>query len=170
MQTRRVETAEQTTKHQPVAGITFACEPYSAATWNPDMMMQHWRELGHSPDVPLTPNFAAYEAVNKAGLLKIYTARVDGLLVGYAIYMLGPDLFVADRMYALQNVLFIEYEYRRGWTLAQLMKFANRDLVEGGVTAVNYCCNARAPGLSLILERLGARKEEEVWTMRMRGK
>lgn len=127
-------------------------------------MLKHWQELGHSPDLPLAPDFAMYAMLSEANRLRIFTARVGEMLIGYAVFLLGYDVFIKTKLQAVCNLLYLDGEYRRGWTGSHLLKFANRELREEGVASIVHCVNKNNARLSILLERLGARKQEEIWT------
>lgn len=149
--------------------IVFAREDYDEASWSGDIMLKHWQELGHSPDLPLTPDFALYRTLADANRLRIFTVRLDELLLGYAVFLLGVDTLTKEKIQAVCNVLYLEPAYRRGWTGYNLMKFANESMeINDGVSAISHCLSVRNPSLSILLERMNFRKEEEVWTLRIR--
>lgn len=145
-------------------GIAFAVEPYDEAAWSGDLMLKHWAELGHSPDLPLAPDFSMYQMLSDANRLRIYTARVGDMLIGYAVFLLGVDVFIKTKMQGVCNLLYLDPGYRRGWLGMNLLKFANRQLREDGVGAIVHCVNKNNARLGLMLERLGARKQEEIWS------
>jgi hypothetical protein len=144
--------------------IQFAREPYDKDAWSSEIMVKHWLELGHSPDLPLAPDFEMYALIDQANKLRIYTVRVGEMLVGYAVFLLAPDMFVKSRLQAVCNLVYLEWEYRRGYTGTNLLKFANRELRDEGVGMVSHVVNERNPGLSILLKRMGAHKSEEIWT------
>lgn len=149
--------------------VKFGRETYDEKAWSADIMLRHWQELGHSPELPLAPDFAMYALLDSADRLRIYTARIDDQLIGYAVFLLSPDLFIKDKIQASCNLLFLESDYRRGWLGYNLMKFANEQLVLDGVSAIWHCLSNRNHGLSILLERMGFRKMEELWLLPVRA-
>jgi hypothetical protein len=48
----------------------------------------HWREIAVWQDIPLAPNWLAYEQMEAASCLVIYTVRNEiNNLVGYAVFL-----------------------------------------------------------------------------------
>lgn len=160
-----METATQTR-----SGIVFGREQYDESAWSADIMLRHWQELGHAPDLPLAPDFAMYAMMSEANKLRIYTARVDEQLIGYAVFLIGNDVLVKERVNAVCNLLYLEDSYRRGFTGYNLMKFANEALIDEGVVAISHCVSNRNQNLSILLERMGFRKQEEIWVLPVRGR
>jgi hypothetical protein len=37
------------------------------------LLERHWQEVAHYPDIPLIPNWQAYDQLQANGLLRIYT-------------------------------------------------------------------------------------------------
>ena len=54
-----------------------------------ELIAAHWREIAVWQDIPLDPDWAAYEFFEKGGALVIYTVRNDyNKLVGYAVFLM----------------------------------------------------------------------------------
>jgi GNAT superfamily N-acetyltransferase len=77
------------------------------------LLEQHWKEIAHYPDIPLDPDYGRYRTLETLGLLRIFTARHDGQLVGYAIYAVNFSLHYRNSRQAQQDVLFVLPAYRR---------------------------------------------------------
>src|SRR5690349_2940560 len=57
------------------------------------MLNDHWNEVAlHKSHIPLAPNWSAYKHLEDAGVLRIFTAREDGALVGYAVFLVQKHL------------------------------------------------------------------------------
>jgi len=158
-----VEAATQTS-----TGIVFAREDYNESAWSAEIMLRHWQELGHSPDLPLAPDFSMYAALAAANRLRIYTARIDETLIGYVVFLLGIDVFIQSKIQAVCNLLYLDHDYRRGWTGYTLMKFANEQLLLDGVSSISHCVSDKNPSLGILLSRMGFRKQEEIWILPVR--
>jgi len=69
-------------------------EELLSATWDEmaPLMLAHWREIAHYPDIELDPDKEGYALAESAGLVRFYTARADGRLVGYVIFFVRPNM------------------------------------------------------------------------------
>lgn len=73
----------------------------------------HYKEIAHFQDIPLQVNEDGYRAMEEAGLLRVYTARDCGELVGYVVFKVGPNLRYMTSLQALQDILYVD-KSRRG--------------------------------------------------------
>lgn len=148
--------------------ITFARETFEAFAPNVEILLRHWQELGHSENAPFAPDFLTWATLEDLGRLKIFTTRIDDLLIGYAVFILVPDPISKDRMIAVNALLWLDHAYRRGFVGINLMKFANEQLSDDGAEAVNYIVNSKFPALSILLERSQFERTSEIWEKQLR--
>lgn len=118
------------------------------------LLLEHWAEVAHYPDIPLAPNWPQYELMEGAGLLRIYTARACFALIGYCIYIVAPGLHYRHVTYANQDILFLESRYRRGRMARDFIRFTEGDLKAEGVKVVLHHVKV-VSGLGPMLERDG---------------
>lgn len=156
----------------PTAVITYQTEPLSDSLWSELMPLleRHWHEVAHYRDVPLNPNREAYAKIAAAGMLRIYTARGDGRLIGYLACILAPSLHYAPHTFAAQDVLFIDPAYRGARFGASLITFAHRRLREDGVTMLMQHSKHRSDiNIGPLLHRLGYEHMDDIWCIRLDG-
>ena len=106
------------------------------------------------------PDLEAYKALNNAGQLRLYTMREEGVMVGYALYLIQPVLHCKGSFHGLSDVMYIEPEYRGlGGTLLDLVQ---SDLKEEGVKWFGFTVKA---GLDTgrLAESLGCVLHEKVY-------
>lgn len=96
----------------------------------------HWREIAFYRDIPLEPRKGVYEGMDKAGMIRVFTARSHGELVGYAAYIITQHMHYASWKVASQDVLFLLPEFRNAGNGAGLILFSERLLANEGVQAV----------------------------------
>lgn len=85
------------------------------------LFLEHYDEIAKYKDIPLNPDMGAYKAMDRLGILKIFTCRsevMDNKLVGYGIYLVKNHLHYQSCLVAQQDILFISKQYR-----GQGMKF-----------------------------------------------
>ena len=156
-----------TTTTTPNLSATFARELVSQL-WDEvqPLLEAHWREIAKHKDIPLSPNRVAYGMMETAGILRCFTARLDGLLIGYAAYMVAPALHYSTSREARQDVLFLVPAFRRSRIGAQLITFADDELRRDGVQVVHQHVKV-AHNFGPLLERLGYEHVEHIYSKRL---
>jgi GNAT superfamily N-acetyltransferase len=130
------------------------------------LLQEHWREIAHYQDIPLDPDRDAYAALERADLTRCYTAREDGKLIGYVVFFVRPNLHYRTSRQALQDVLFLLPEYRRGRAGLTLIKVAETRLRAEGVQVVYHhakCSNQ----VGRLLEHIGYELVDGVYGKRL---
>lgn len=130
------------------------------------LLERHWAEIAHFKDIPLSVDWAAYEAAEASGALRLFTARVDRQLVGYACYLVRAAPHYLSSVQAVQDVLFLAPEYRKGGLGAELVLYSERELAGEGVQAI-YQYSKVAHPMDALLTRLGYERIETTWAKRL---
>jgi len=107
----------------------------------------------------------AYEALERPQCLRIFTARVDGRLVGYCAYFVGPNAHYKSSLQALQDMQLMLLEHSEA--LAELVTFAEDHLRAEGVQVIYQHGNALAPLKLAVLERMGYEVLDHIWAKRL---
>lgn len=145
--------------------ITFNKEPLSGFLDEAKPLFEtHWAEISHYKDIRLNPDYESY--LSSEENLRCFTSRKDGLLIGYSIYFVRPNLHYKDSLQAVQDVLFILPEYRHGRIGITLIKFCDEDLKREGVQVVYHHVKA-AHNFGPMLERLGYEMIEYIYAKRL---
>ncbi len=98
------------------------------------LLEKHWEELAnHKDSRPLNPDFEGYINLNKAGAVRIFTARVDDKLVGYICYAISHNLHYKDWKYAVCDVYFVDPNYRKSSIGVEMFVEAEKWLKEMGI-------------------------------------
>lgn len=127
------------------------------------LLAAHWQEIALNRDlIPLAPDWPAYEALEAAGVLRIFTARDGGRLVGYFAVFVRPHLHYRDTIFAVNDVIYLAPEHRRGWAGPRLIQFAERCLRDDGVTVLAINTKRHRP-FDLLLKRMGFGVAETVY-------
>lgn len=130
------------------------------------LLYAHWKEIAAWPDILLDPDREAYEALDEVGMLRIYTARDGVRLVGYAAYILREHLHYRSSMQAVQDVLFLDKDYRLGGLGMRLMKYADEELAKAGAQVIFHHTKV-AHDFGPLLERMGYKLVEKVYARRI---
>lgn len=129
-----------------------------------DLIEQHWEEIALNKDkIKLNPNWDAYKQLEGIGAFRIFTARDEGKLVGYFAVFVEPNLHYQDHLFARNDVIFLQKEYRKGFCGTRLIKFAEKCLKEDGVSVLMINTKTHKD-FSPVLERLGFSKTEIIHT------
>jgi hypothetical protein len=129
------------------------------------LMLENAAETTRFKDIKFEPNFEKYLELDKAGAFKSFTVRDDnGLLIGYAIFLVSQNLQYMSSYQALQDVIFIRQESRGdGW---QFIKWIDEQLAMDGVQVV-YQSVKSDHNWGAILERQGYELVDLVYGKRL---
>lgn len=128
------------------------------------LFVEHYKDIAVNQDkIELNPDVPRYMAMDDAGILLPISVREGEELIGYSVSVLLPSLHYKDHVYAMNDVIFVAKEYRKGTVGIRLIKFTEEELQKRGVSV--YCINSKvhAPFFS-VLERLGFTDTEHQYT------
>lgn len=131
------------------------------------LLQEHWRELATYEDVPLDPDFAVYRSLDRAGVLRIFTVRLAGDLVGYAIYFVHPHYHYKSTPWAVSDIVLVRREHRSLGVGNGLFEFVERSLAAEGVRVVYTVAKLAHPELSFLLEARGHVRNEVIHARRL---
>ncbi len=115
---------------------TFQAESLSQALWDELMplLKRHYEEIAPWKDVPLSPDYGRYEALDSIGALKIHTARdASWALIGYHASIVMRGLHYSTVIMAQQDVLWVAPEHRHSRIGSDLLLYAESFLKKNGV-------------------------------------
>jgi GNAT superfamily N-acetyltransferase len=128
------------------------------------LLEKHWEEIALNKEIiKLNPDWDAYADLEDAGILKIFTARDDDRLVGYFVTFVRSHIHYKDHLFAYNDILFLDPDYRKGFTGSKLIKFAEKCLKEDGVSVVIVNTKRHKP-LDILLSWLGYKHIENIYS------
>ena len=130
------------------------------------LLERHWREIAHYQDIELNVDWSVYEQAEALGKLRIFTARVDDELVGYAVFFVNHNPHYKDSLQAVQDILFLAPEHRKGRIGFGLLAFADMQLAGEGVQATYHHSKA-AHNIGPLLERMGYELVDVIYAKRL---
>lgn len=137
-------------QREHVAEIWGELEPLAAI---------HRQEFPRYADYGLNIDHHAYEAMDDAGVLRMFTARIDGKLVGYCSMIVRRHPHLMGSLQALEDVLYVAKEQRVGLFGINFIRLVDAALKEEGVQEVARCTQIphedSTPTHGRLLERLG---------------
>lgn len=128
------------------------------------LIIRHWIEVGRK-DVKLEPQFDHYLKLQKMGWIKTFTARSRGVLAGYAVFIIKEHHHYSLARWAIQDLIYLAKEHRKGWAGYRFVKFMDRMLEDDDVSVISMSVNYERDFGSL-LARLGYTPSEMIFTRR----
>lgn len=134
------------------------------------LLEKHFKEIAHYQDIPLDPAIEQYIGMEKAGALRVYTARefVNGqeMLVGYCIFFVRHNLHYRSSLQAAQDIIFIHPAFRHAGFGAKFISFCDDELRKEGVQVV-YHHVKQAHNFGPLLERIGYQLVDLIYGRRL---
>ena len=131
------------------------------------LLAKHWREVAlYQDDVPLDPDFDRYLRCDADGTMLTLTARDDGRLIGYSVFILFQHIHYRSCLVATNDVLFLDRDYRSGTTagirlLRESEAELSRERDRRGAEQIRVVWHVKPKNdWSPILARLGYMQEE----------
>ena len=148
--------------------ITYHVESFASAYEEALPLLQaHWHEIALNQDsIKLNPDFEAYQNLEDQGRLHIYTAREGDKLVGYFAVIAIEHLHYKDHIFAHNDVIYVDPEYRKGFTAWRLIKFAEQQLILSGVSVMMINIKRHKP-FDKLLQRLNFKETESIYSKRL---
>ena len=129
-----------------------------------DLLQKHWEEIALNKErIKLNPDWDAYSKFYKAGHLGIYTARKNDKLIGYFVVIANTNPHYKDHLFAVNDIIYLDPEYRKGFVGIKLIKYAEKDLKNLGVSVFTINTKVHKP-FDSVLERLGFNLIERVYS------
>lgn len=89
------------------------------------LLEKHWLEIGlYNDRVILDPDWDRYDTAESAGMLKTITARDKGKLIGYYIAIVAPALHYQGSLYAVNDVVYLDGDYRNSKVGFKMFQYA----------------------------------------------
>ena len=120
--------------------ITFQQESvssyYEDNHWQ-QLFEMHYKEIAWKQDkIALKPDLEKYKILEDKGILIMYSAREDGVLIGYAVWMIMPHMHYSDTKIGSNDVLYVHPNKRGGRTGLNLIKYSEVELKKLGVHSI----------------------------------
>lgn len=132
-----------------------------------DLLTQHWREIAAYQDIELAVDVDRYRALEAADSLRILTARVDGELIGYAVFIVSSHGHYRHSKQAMQDVFYV-HPYYRGLRIGlKLIKASESLLRAEGCQVVHQHVKVDHPDLGRLLEHQGYTWVERIYSKRL---
>ena len=131
------------------------------------LLRLHYAEIAHFKDIPLDVDVERYLQIERAGMLRIYTARLDGNLVGYAVFFISTNGHYKASLQAVQDVIYLDPARRNSRIGLGLLDFCDAELRREGVQVVMHHVKLAHPALGRILSRKGYAPIDVIYAKRL---
>lgn len=128
------------------------------------LLREHYDESSTDKAVlPLDPDWPHYYVLEEMGMLKVFTVRSGGELVGYAAFFVWPHHHSRKVKIAVCDVIFLRPSYRIGAGVCRFLRFIEQRLAACHVKKTMFTVKTHVDW-SPLLERVGYRLEEVGFT------
>lgn len=147
--------------------MIFARE-HVTALWSElaPLLVSCYREVGLDQDVPLNPDAEGYAGLERVGILRCYTVRDGGRLVGLAVFTLCDSPHRRGFLMASHDLLYVHPQHRSLPTAMQFLRFTEEQLRADGARIV-YQSTKHAKPYGKLLERLHYRPTDVIYSKRL---
>jgi GNAT superfamily N-acetyltransferase len=145
--------------------LTFQVERFSDVIEDAQpLLVRHHAEIAnYRACIPLSPDYAKYAVMEAAGKLLVVTARNDGIMVGYADFIMDSALHYSTVLWPENDILWVAPEYRGRMAGVRLIGLAEKTLKARGAVMLHFRSKTSHPALGRLLVRLGYRPVETVY-------
>lgn len=119
------------------------------------LLIEHKEEIAHYQDIELDPDIDAYNTCDMMGMLRCYTARLNGELVGYACFFVKQNMHYQGSMQAVQDVLFVTKPHRHGRVGYKLIRFSEEELRKEGCQVCYQHLKCNRPETIALFHKMG---------------
>src|SRR6185295_4315224 len=146
------------TESTRIIGPTFSEAGFSSSlvTEMMPLLLAHYKEIAHYKDIPLQPDWGRYQRAAEQGILRIYLIRHGAELVGYAVFMVTPNLHYSTCLTALLDILYLDPSLRGHLIGMRFLKWCDERLKELGVQVTAHHLKVKPEhNYGKMLERMG---------------
>ena len=123
-----------------------------------ELAEKDWAEVQHDNiAVKLNPDWDIYKSLEKQGSLYVFTCRDDNKLVGYFTALIVPNLHSKGSFKVMNDAIFLDKPYRKGFAGVRLIKFAEDCIKQDGHSTLLINTTELNP-IDKLMDRLGYTK------------
>lgn len=137
-----------------------------------DMLYDHWRETESGYiDTPPSFNLDYFRRMEASAQWLVFTVRTADEIVGYASFFLQPDPHILHKFEALEHMIYLKPEHRKGYLASNLLKYTERHLPKLGVHQIEMVNKAPAggPDIDKFLKANGFKQTAVHYTKSIKG-
>jgi GNAT superfamily N-acetyltransferase len=127
------------------------------------LLEEHYKDIAMYQDkIDLNPDWDTYKLIDGDGFVAI-TARDDEKLIGYTAYFIKNNLHYKDHIFAVNDVIYLDKEYRGGTTAVDMLMYTEEVLEDLGVSVATMHMKTFAP-FETLMQCLSFDKAEFLYT------
>lgn len=150
--------------------LTFAEERFADVVGEiQPLLARHWEEIALYKDIPLLPDYQRYRRADALGVMPILTVRDGRRLVGYAIYVVDPNLHYSQTLTGVSDIFWLDPEMRKPRAAMRLFQEVESVLRSRSVDVMVTRTKIAHPAAGRILEALGHESTETTYQKRLRA-
>lgn len=101
------------------------------------LLEEHYKEVALYQDkIDLAPEYDKYAALEDSGNLHTIVVRDSGKVIGYYISFIDTHIHYMNTLYAINDVIYLDPEYRHTSVSSDLLEYAEKSLKEIGVSVI----------------------------------
>ena len=149
---------------------TYARIPIGAATQELQALAEReYEEVGQKDLDRLNVDWTRYGELDTAGKLATFIAKRDGVIVGYAAFIVQTHIHYQDALVAANSAVYVVPEVRAGRVVLKLLRFAEMGLKAQGVQKIYYHVK-QTKDFGRLLEHLGYQDVERMYAKVVRDR
>lgn len=130
-------------RHESLANVKSELTP---------LLDEHWELVAlNKGKIKLNPDWKEYARLDASGTLRIFTARQDGVLVGYMVLIINKSLHYSDHFFAVCDVVFVKPDSRAGATGYKLIKYVENYCKQVGCSTLTINTKVHIPFDNLMI-------------------
>ena len=159
--------------HRPMSPMAVNVIDFGLEHFNELLMAEmfplweaHYKEITLYKDIPLSPDLKVYENAENMGMLRIFTARHEGVLVGYEVFFIHTHPHYSSAVEAVQDSLFLSEDLRRGSNGYRFIKWVDEQLKQTEAKVI-FRCVSNMNDYGPLLLRMGYVAHDTVYSRRV---
>jgi GNAT superfamily N-acetyltransferase len=118
------------------------------------LLEAHYLEVHAFPGlIAFNPAYALYFDMEERGVFHTITVRDLGVLIGYCCAFVYPNLHYFDHLYAVNDVIYVDKEYRHSNVAYNLVRFAEHTYRDMTASVMTFHMKCAIPFKSLMDSR-----------------
>lgn len=148
--------------------LLFSLEKFNPSLYGEmwPIFEDHYEEIAHYKDIKLSPDTLYYDTAQKIGILRVFTIRDEGKLVGYSVFTVGKNPHYSESIQAKQDILFLSKKLRGGFNGFKFIKWCDDQLKKECVQVV-YHHVKKEHNFGPVLERQGYKLVDLIYGRRL---
>lgn len=144
--------------------VKFSREVCRVIQQNPHLVAQHWAEVvvDKRRGDKAKPDWNTFELLEANDSLVTFIARDNGIVIGYAMFILSRDLHQRDNIMAVNDAVFIQKDKRPSGAGGRFLMYCDAELEKIGVTNILWHIKPHVD-FSGTLKKLGYSLNEKIY-------